>query len=74
MHWYFERDGQRLRWEIRREAGGTGYELVLTPPGSPEVVERIGDGTTLIERTLSFQQSLMDDGWRSPHAPRDPEE
>jgi len=74
MHWYFERDGQRMRWEIRREAGGTGYELVLTPPDGPEAVERFDHAAALIERTLLFQQSLIDDGWRSPHAPRDPGE
>jgi hypothetical protein len=71
MHWYFERNGQRMRWEIRREAGGTGYELVLRPPDGPDAIERFDDPTALIERSLTLQQSLLDDGWRSPHARRD---
>jgi hypothetical protein len=74
MHWYFERAGQRIRWEVRRQAGGAAYELVLTPPGGPEAVERFDDPAALIARTLSFQRSLLDDGWQSPHAPRDPAE
>lgn len=71
MHWYFDRNGQRMRWEIRREAVGTGYELVLQPPDGPEAVERFDDPGALIERSLSLQESLLDDGWRSPQAPGD---
>ncbi len=73
MHWDLERKGQRMRWEIRRAAGGDAYELVLTPPDGPQAVERFEDPTALIERSLTLQQSLLDDGWRSPGAPRDPD-
>lgn len=73
MIWYFERAGQRMRWEIRRDPEGQGYELVLTPPGGEEAVERYEDPTALIERALTFQQTLLADGWRSPATPRDPE-
>ncbi|MBE3073051.1 MAG: hypothetical protein IMZ67_08760 [Acidobacteria bacterium] len=72
MYWFFERNGQRMRWEIRRDADRAGYELVLTPPDGPEATERFTDPTALIERTLVLQQSLLDEGWRSLHAPRDP--
>jgi hypothetical protein len=72
MHWYFERDGLRMRWEIRREDGGTGYELILNPPGGPEAIERFDDPAALIQRSLTLQQALLDAGWRSPHTPRDP--
>lgn len=71
MQWFFERAGQRLRWEIRRDADGTGYELIVTPPDGREATERFTDPTALIERSLALQQSLLDDGWRSPRAPRD---
>ena len=74
MYWFFERNGERLRWEIRRDAAGAGYELVVTPPGGPEATERFADPTALIERSLALQQSLLDEGWRSPDALRDPEE
>ena len=74
MYWYFERNGQQLRWEIRRDAGGTGYELVVTPPDGPEATEHFTDPTALVERSLALQQSLLDDGWRSPHNLRDHDE
>jgi hypothetical protein len=63
MHWFFESGGQRMRWEIRRAAGGAGYELVLTPPDGHEAVERFVDPTALLERSLSLQQSLLGEGW-----------
>ena len=74
MYWFFEREGRRLRWEIRRDADGTGYELVVTPPDGPEAAEHFTDPTALIERSLALQQSLLDEGWRSPRAPRDASE
>jgi hypothetical protein len=73
MHWELERNGQRLRWHVHRAADGTAYELVLTPPDGPETVERFEDPTALIERSLALQESLLEDGWRPPNAPQDPD-
>jgi hypothetical protein len=72
MHWELERDGQRMRWAIHRAVDGAAYELVLTPPDGPEAIERFDDATALIERSLTLQQALLDDGWRSPNAAQDP--
>jgi hypothetical protein len=67
MIWFFERGGQYLRCEIRREMEGSGYELVVTRPDGSEQVERFGDSATLTRRQLELETSLMTDGWTGPH-------
>ena len=66
MLWTFQRDGQELLCEIRREGVGSGYELIVTSPDGSQRMERFEDTSALIKRTLDFQRDLIEEGWRSP--------
>jgi hypothetical protein len=61
--WFFDRDGQQLRYEIQRERGGR-YRVVITRPDGSESVEVIDEPTALIERSVELMNSLRGDGWK----------
>jgi hypothetical protein len=69
MIWFFERQNARLRYEIRRQADGHDYELVITRPDGGQDLERYDDALELLQRTESLERSLREDGWQVP-APR----
>jgi len=66
MLWIFERKGEQMRCEIRREGAGIGYEIIVTSPDGSQRMERFGETTDLIKRTFDLQRELMDTGWRQP--------
>jgi hypothetical protein len=66
MLWIFERKGERMRCEIRRDGSGAGYEMLVTKPDGSQRMERFEDTGALIKRTLDFQRELMETGWRQP--------
>ena len=66
MLWIFERKGEQMRCEIRREGGGTGYEMIVTAPDGSQRMERFVETNDLIKRTLDLQRELLESGWRQP--------
>ena len=59
MIWFFEQQGQRLQYEIRREAHGDGYELTVSYPGKERMLaERFDDPYALYEGALPCQKRL----------------
>ncbi len=64
MIWVFDRDGQKLRYEIHRDRDAGGYRVVITRPDGSEAVEELADPTRLIERSLELMNALRSDGWR----------
>ena len=66
MLWIFERLGEQMRCEIRREGDGAGYEMILTSPDGSQRMERFDDTGDLIKRTLDLQRDLLEMGWRQP--------
>jgi hypothetical protein len=66
MLWIFERKGEQMRCEIRREGVGAGYEMVLTAPDGSQRMERFDETNDLIKRTLDLQLDLLESGWRQP--------
>jgi hypothetical protein len=68
MIWFFERDDSRLLYEIRRQADGDDYELVVTFPDGRQELEQFGDAHALIERSQRLQEALRAQGWASPAA------
>jgi hypothetical protein len=66
MIWFFERQTSRLLYEIRRQADGDDYELVVTYPDGRQEVEQFKDPIALIERSQRLQDSLRADGWVPP--------
>ena len=63
MIWFYDRDGQKLRYEIRRDRSAGCYRLVITHPDGRESVEEIDDPGELIERSVERMNSIRDQGW-----------
>ena len=66
MIWFFDRDGEKLRYEITRDRSEGRYRVVITRPDGTETIEEVAEPTALIERSVEFMASLRDDGWRVP--------
>ena len=62
MIWFFDRDGERLRYEIQRERGR--YRVVITRPDGTESIEEVDEPTELIERSVRLMNSLRSEGWK----------
>ena len=63
MIWFFDRDGERLRYEIMRDRDGR-YRVVITQPDGTESVEEVDEPTALIERSVQLMNSLRTEGWK----------
>ena len=63
MIWFFDRQGERLRYEVQRERNGR-YRVVITQPDGTESIEEVDEPTELIERSVQLMNSLRGDGWR----------
>jgi hypothetical protein len=68
MIWFFERQDARLLYEIRRQADGDDYELVVTFPDGRQEVEKFEDALALAERSKRLQDTLRAQGWAPPVA------
>ena len=64
MIWIFDRDGETLRYEIRRDGKGDGYILMVTSSDGQKRVDRVDQASALIERTVDEMRQLRDDGWK----------
>lgn len=63
MIWFFDRDGQKLRYEISRDRAAGRYRLVITRPDGSESVEEVDEPGELIERSVKLMNSLRGEGW-----------
>ena len=63
MIWFFDRDGQKLRYEISRDRAAGKYRVVITRPDGSESVEEVDEPSELIERSVQLMNSLRGDGW-----------
>jgi hypothetical protein len=61
--WFFDRNGEKLRYEITRDRSGR-YRVVITRPDGTESVEEVDEPTDLIERSVQIMNTLRDDGWQ----------
>jgi hypothetical protein len=66
MIWFFERHPHRLHYEIRHQADGHDYELVITHPDGRQDLERFADTRAVIERSAALQHKLAAAGWHPP--------
>jgi len=64
MVWFFDRNGQRLRYEIRRSADGMNYELVLRHPDGKLEVQQTVDPVDLLNRCADRVATLSQEGWK----------
>jgi hypothetical protein len=64
MIWFFDKNGERLRYEITRDRTDGRYRVVITRPDGSETVEEVDEPTELIERSVQLMDSLRGDGWK----------
>ncbi len=66
MIWFFERNGDHLRCEIRTQLEGDRYDLVITRPDGHETVEQFTDSRALANRRAELEQTMRREGWNGP--------
>jgi len=62
--WFFDRNGERLRYEICRDRTCGRYRVVITKPDGSESIEEVDEPNELIARSVALMNSLRGDGWR----------
>jgi hypothetical protein len=62
--WFFDRDGEKLRYEIRRDRQAGCYRVVITLPDGSESIEEVAEPNELIRRSVKLMNTLRGDGWR----------
>jgi len=65
MIWYFDRNGERLRYEIRYGSTGAPYEIAVTYPDGRTQVEQIQEAADLLQRCAEVTRALKEEGWHS---------
>lgn len=66
MIWFFEREQDRLHYEIRHQTDGLGYELVITYPDGRQETERYSETGALLDRSSRLEDTLVSSGWQPP--------
>ena len=64
MMWFFERESERLQYEIRHEQSGTGYEVVISASSDEKTIEKIDSASELLHRSQDMWAFLLEGGWR----------
>ena len=64
MIWFFDKEGDRLRYEISHDRGSGCYRLIVTRSDGSESVEELDQPSDLIERSVELMNSLRTEGWR----------
>lgn len=68
MIWFYQREGEHLRCEIRQQIEGDRFALVLTLPDGSERVEMFDDSASLNRRSVELEKMLNSKGWNGPFA------
>jgi hypothetical protein len=63
MIWFFDRNGEKLRYEISRDRTDGRYRVVITQPDGTESIEEVDEPTALVKRSVELMNSLRGDGW-----------
>jgi hypothetical protein len=64
MIWFFDKDGERLRYEISHDRHSGRYRVVVTRPDGSESIEEVDQPNELIERSVQLMNTLRSEGWR----------
>jgi len=66
MLYFFRRGGASIRCEVRTDAEGNGYELIIDRPDVMVSVERFVAPPDLNRRWREIERSLIREGWDGP--------
>jgi hypothetical protein len=61
--WFFDRGGEKIRYEISHDRALGRYRLIVTRPDGSESVEEVDEPGELIERSAQLMNTLRGDGW-----------
>jgi hypothetical protein len=64
--WFYAKQGGHLRCEIRQQAEGDHFELVITQPDGSERVESFLSSLLLQKRSRQLEQEWKATGWDGP--------
>ena len=64
MIWFFDKEGERLRYEISHDRTSGRYKVAVTRPDGSESVEEVDQPTELIERSVQLMNTLRTEGWK----------
>ena len=64
MIWFFDREGERLRYEISHDRTSGKYRVIMTRPDGSESIVEVDQATDLIERSVQLMNNLRTDGWK----------
>ena len=64
MIWFFQRESERLQYEIRREESGGGFELIISASADERTVQKVSSPSELIERSQDVWSFLLNGGWK----------
>ena len=64
MIWFFDKEGERLRYEIAHDRTSGKYRVIVTHPDGSESVEEVDQPTDLIERSVQLMNNLRTEGWK----------
>ncbi len=62
--WFFDKEGERLRYEITHDRHSGRYRVVVTRPDGSESVEEVEQPNELIARSAELMNTLRNEGWR----------
>jgi len=69
MIWFFVRDNECLKWEVRKN--DSGFTVSLDHPGGSRSVQTISTPEQLLAQFHAVPQALLLAGWRLPSICRD---
>ena len=66
MIWFYEKDGEHLRCEVRHLVEGDRFDLVIIEPNGQERVETFEDSSQLNKRSAELEREWRAKGWDGP--------
>jgi hypothetical protein len=66
MFYFFQRDSDLLRCEVRRAADGDGYEISVIEGDGAERIEHLDTSEQVHQRWLELHKDFEEQGWKGP--------
>jgi hypothetical protein len=64
--WFYAKQGQHLRCEVRQMVNGERFDLVITDVDGSERVEHFDSSTALTKRSVQLESEWRHSGWEGP--------
>jgi hypothetical protein len=64
--WFYAKQGNHLRCEVRHLTDGDQFDLVITEADGSERIEHFSDSASVTRRTLQLEAEWFCQGWDGP--------